>query len=103
MGHRKRQKDIECRYFPKNRCTFGSNCKFSHNMQSNRSRNNPIRTFGQRVKQCKFYENCQRFPNCDFQHNEICEFQEQCRKRHCNYVHLKNDFLRQAFQKATRI
>ena len=48
-----------------------------------------------KIKQhCKYRENCFKFPNCGFVHEEVCRFQDHClRKDQCRFVHLPRAFL----------
>ena len=40
-------------------------------------------------RQCKYRENCDKFPNCGYAHYEICRYQNQCFKGpECRFVHL---------------
>ena len=94
MGHKQ---NIPCRYFQRGVCRYGNRCKFEHKnlIFSNTSANQPQRQFENtrvRSQQCKFYDQCAKFPNCGFSHFEVCKYQEQCYNPNgCRFVHL--DFL----------
>ena len=105
MGHKL---DTICKYFLRGHCMKGKFCRFKHPLPSNDKEQNlnPHRTkyFQSReenikyqnkpvyTKQCKYMENCFKFPNCGFLHKEVCKFQDKClNKQNCNFVHLSRD------------
>ena len=76
MSHKR---DTPCRFFLNNSCRKGTMCRFSHVVNKNSIN-----------QQCQEYAFCKKFPSCDMEHNEICKFQQKCRKgSSCMYVHLK--------------
>ena len=97
MGHRKK---TPCKFFLKGNCKYGKFCRYEHKIVNDHSNqyentrqaksfkgNNQQNNF--RNTQCKFFENCQKFPNCGYMHFEVCKFQENCtRGERCNYIHL---------------
>ena len=79
----------------------GQSLNFNNNNNSNTENylfNNPqqqpFTNFHQSNRQCKFRENCHKFPNCGFFHGEVCRYQENCYKQNqCRFVHLPEHFL----------
>ena len=66
-----------CRYWERNSCRFGENCRFEH----------PIF--------CRYRENCRSPTNCSFYHareeQNWCRFQERCNRREkCQFLHRQN-------------
>ena len=114
MGHKKNE---VCRFYLQGHCKKGKFCMFKHkgngnnisynsNAKPQNGQSNFAHTtkntaqfkaqgFVGRNKQCRFFSNCIRFPNCGYVHNEICKFQENCFNiENCRFVHLQSvDFL----------
>ena len=85
----------ECRFFKFNGCRLGDSCKYKHDNSEILQVRKPI----PQTSQCKDYGLCQKFPDCDNDHYEICKFQDKCRNiNSCKYVHLRQavflDFLK---------
>ena len=91
MGHKVKK---PCRYFLRGTCKFGSRCRFLHSTENETNYIRRPQISKPRI-QCKFYGKCTKFPNCAFAHKEICQFQEKCSKKHCQFVHLTGYFLDQ--------
>ena len=106
MGHRI---NILCRYFINGFCKAGVRCNFIHKQQSNlnllssayspsysqvvnngynRYTRNSLFNNQKKNVQCRFYDRCYKYPNCNFAHNEICKFQQNCQNIYCRFVHL---------------
>ena len=89
MGHKKQ---LACKYFLNGMCRYGKFCRFEHKTENTQKTNilkgnNQLRS--PRNTQCKFFENCQKFPNCGYMHYEVCKYQENCTKgERCNFIHL---------------
>ena len=117
MGHKS---NIACKFFSKGFCRRGRYCKFEHKMTNNQTQPpilNQNQQFNQQQqqgtydsyndqqqqnfthsnfmkKQCKFKENCYKFPDCGFVHGEICKYQDKCFKpNQCRFVHFDQHFL----------
>ena len=105
MGH---TQNTPCKFFLRGFCRNGRLCKFSHKMsyRQNKTDQRPKEGYSQfnsfeerqqgmnNYRQCKYRENCYKFPNCGFVHAEICKFQEKCfNPGQCRYVHLPEHFL----------
>jgi len=94
MGHKK---SIVCKFYLNGVCKYGKFCRFTHKTSNNPSnkydKTNKFEKSHQnnnrRNKQCKFFDNCQLFPNCGYEHYEVCKYQENCASgERCKYVHL---------------
>ena len=100
-GH---QRNLKCKFFARGMCNIGL-CRFEHSMTyENNSQNfenqrqnnmrpdvnihNSKNVMG---KQCKFMNNCFRFPYCGYVHNEVCKYQENCKYEVCRFVHFNTD------------
>ena len=83
MGHKRK---IMCRFYQNNRCRFGKFCKYQHSETFETKQRNP-------EQQCRRFEKCSDFPNCKFEHREICKYQMSCRNQQCAFVHLSEPFL----------
>ena len=94
VGHKK---NIVCKYFLKGMCQRGMFCRYDHviNTQNIRDRNgNKVtdkinmsaqiskgrfdgymrRDLNSRnTRQCKFMDRCFKFPNCGYEHKEVCK------------------------------
>ena len=90
MGHKRQEL---CWFYARGQCNKGKFCRFSHK-GSNRCTMRDQNVEKYNNKQCKFFENCLKFPNCGFEHFEICKFQETCRNYgNCRFVHMNGPFL----------
>ena len=91
MGHKIPK---PCHFHMKGFCYKGRFCKFQHtektNFNNERAKYSYVRQEQIRSReQCKFRNNCFRFPNCGFTHYEICKYQMNCSKGNdCRFVHL---------------
>ena len=87
--------------FPQNPHTISNQSQLRNSFPQNShvsSNHDQLRNQFPQNSQCKDYGLCQKFPNCDFNHYEICRFQDKCYKNGCKFVHLKQavflDFLK---------
>ena len=95
MGHRI---NIVCRFFQRGNCKKGKFCRFEHSTEVMSNKSNDWNQSGRMSnssfefnKQCKFYDQCFKFPACGFTHYELCKYQERCfRKDACRFIHLPN-------------
>ena len=92
MGHKL---NIICKFYQRKGCRKGKFCRFQHPQESSSSnRQVNKKVDGQSSVQCKYWEECTRFPSCGFTHYEICKYQEKCHKKEfCHFVHLTPTFL----------
>ena len=95
MGHKK---NSICKYFSRGLCNKGNFCLYKHdqsNVYINQQNSNRNTSNLKSNKQCRFWDNCFKYPNCGFKHYEVCRFNEKCyRQERCGYVHTANqDFL----------
>ena len=89
LNHYEHKEDLEipenCRFWIKNSCKFGINCKNDHPTIEEIAESKQIR-------RCRFQQNCRAWPNCSFYHEEeerreYCRYQERCSRPDCRYLH----------------
>ena len=96
MGHKK---DEMCKFYQRGNCRRGRFCLYKHEKTANSQSkswsgthlprsNNPTS-----ARQCKYFENCVKFPNCGFAHREVCKFQDHCyNQQNCRFVHISPSY-----------